>query len=288
MELPRGLRLLVLDAYPEEGRAALARAGGTLAGALYERRLRTLVRDAAIDIAHPADAESGLDRAAGLGGYDGIVWTGSSLTIHDEGDVRVRRQIELARTAYAEGVPSFGSCWGAQIAVVAAGGTCAANPRGREFGVSRKITPTEEGRAHPLFQGRGPVFDALTSHADEITKLPPNAQWLAANPFTRIQAVAVRSGRGSFWAVQYHPEYDLHEVARLAVLRGDELIAQGAFADAAGVDAWIASLEALHREPARGDLAFALGVDADVLDAETRLAEVRAWLEHAVRPALAH
>ena len=37
------------------------------------------------------------------------------------------------------GVPGFGSCWAAQIAVAAAGGRVAASPHGREMGVGRKI-----------------------------------------------------------------------------------------------------------------------------------------------------
>src|SRR6266403_1796200 len=60
-------------------------------------------------------------------------------------------------------VPSFGSCWAAQMAVVAAGGMVRANPRGREMGIARKIALTPEGRGHPLYAGKGAVFDAFIS-----------------------------------------------------------------------------------------------------------------------------
>jgi len=62
----------------------------------------------------------------------------------------VRGQLDLARAAFAARVPSFGSCWAAQIAVVAAGGIVRANPRGREMGIARKIALTPEGRGHPM------------------------------------------------------------------------------------------------------------------------------------------
>ncbi len=277
-----GLRLLVLDAYPAEGREALAAHGASEAGLLYERMLHRLVPRARIDRLFPADPGASLPAGAALGDYHGMAWTGSSLTIHREGDERVRRQLELARAGFAAGVPAFGSCWAIQLAAVAAGGRCGPNPRGREFGVARKITLSDAGRAHAMFAGRPGAFDAFASHGDEVTGLPPGALLLASNRFTRVQALELQSGRGTFWAVQYHPEYDLHEVARLACVRAEELVAQGCFRDRPALDAWVEQLETLHREPERRDLAFALGLDEDVLEPALRELEVRHWLEDQV------
>lgn len=49
-----------------------------------------------------------------------------------------------------------------------------AEPRGRDLPIARAITVTEAGRAHPLLASRPAVFDALSSHLDEIETLPPN------------------------------------------------------------------------------------------------------------------
>jgi GMP synthase (glutamine-hydrolysing) len=270
-------RLLVLDAYAPEGRAAVRAAGGTEAGALYERMLRRLDPGAVIDVAYPADPDPRLPSGAALAVYDGVAWTGSSLTILDAGDPRVRRQIEFARAVFAAGTPSFGSCWAAQVAVVAAGGQCRASPRGREFGISRRIALSPAGREHPLFEGKPPVFDAFTSHADEVVELA-DADLLASNAWSRVQAVSVARGAGRFWAVQYHPEYDLHEVASLCRLRADELVAQGSFENSAAAELHATQLEALHRDPSRSDLAEALEVGDDLLDEEQRTREVANWL----------
>lgn len=270
----------MLDAYPAEGRAALSDVGATPAGELYARMLQRLARDARVDIRFPADADDALPAGVALGDYDGMVWTGSSLTIHDERNPRVRRQVELARAGYRAGVPAFGSCWAAQLAVTAAGGACAPNPKGREFGVARKVRLTDEGLAHPLFEGKPSVFDSYTSHQDEIVRLPPGGRRLAGNRFSRIQAVDVEHAKGRFWAVQYHPEYDLHEVARLCRLRSDELVKQGTFRDANAANDYIERLETLHANPGRKDLAFLLGLDEDLLDADERQLEVSNWLHH--------
>lgn len=273
------LRLLVLDAYAPEGRDAVRGAGGTEAGRLYERMIARLLPEARVEIAYPADPDPELPADAALGGYDGIAWTGSSLTIHHADDPRVARQVALARAAFAAGVPSFGSCWAAQLAVVAAGGRCAKSPRGREFGVSRGITLSDAGRAHPLFAGKPARFDAFTSHEDEVVALPPQAGLLAGNAWSRVQAVSVAHAAGRFWAVQYHPEYDFHEVAALCRLRRDELVAQGSFADAPEADAWIEAAEAIHADPGDAALRERLSASADLLDPELRTREVANWLD---------
>jgi len=47
------------------------------------------------------------------------------------------------------------------------------------------IMLTDAGREHPMMRGRKPVFEAFISHVDEATRLPPGAQLLAGNEFTR-------------------------------------------------------------------------------------------------------
>ena len=278
------LRFLVIDGYRRSGREGLAAAGATTAGKLYERMLLGCRSDAAVDILYPADPGCRLPEGAALAGYDGIAWTGSSLTITEPDTSQVRPQVELARAAFEAGVPSFGSCWAAQIAVVAAGGRCAANPRGREMGFARKIALTGEGRAHPLYIGKPSVFDAFISHEDEITHLPSGALHLAGNAFSSVQAVCVTHKRGTFWAVQYHPEYDLHELARLTAARMERLVGMGFFADLEAARDYVNKLETLHQDPSRRDIAWLLGIDDDVMNDDVRQVEVRNWIEHLVLP----
>jgi len=273
-----GAHILILDAYAPEGRAALRDAGGSEAGQLYARMLRRIAPDTRVEIAYPADPAPDLPARSDLAGYDGVAWTGSSLTIHHDDDPRVARQIDLAGAAYRAGVPSFGSCWAAQISVVAAGGRCARSPRGREFGIARRIALSEEGRRHRLFAGKPTVFDAFTSHEDEVAHLSAGAALLAGNAWSRVQAVEVRLGRGRFWALQYHPEYDLHELASLCRLRRQELIEQGTFASASDADGWIERAEALHAQPDDATLADELRVGPDLLEEDARTREVANWL----------
>ena len=277
-------RVLVVDGYAQAGREDLRAGGATTAGELYEKMLKKCAPDGAlVDIVCPADPGAALPTGAAIADFDGIAWTGSSLTIHRD-DPKVTPQIEFAKAAFEATVPSFGSCWAAQIAVVAAGGLCAANPKGREMGIARKIALTPEGRAHPLYNGKKSVFDAWISHDDEITHLPPGGVLLASNDWTRMQSVAVTHKGGQFWGLQYHPEYDVHEMARLCYCRKQKLVDRGFFRDLDAAQAFVDQLEALYQDPGRKDLAWLLGIDEDVMNEDIRLAEVRNWIEQLVLP----
>jgi GMP synthase (glutamine-hydrolysing) len=279
-------RFLVVDGYTKKARDELAAGGATVAGPLYAAMLKQVAPGAACDVVYPSDPDAALPKGGALAAYDGIAWTGCSLTIFEDGP-EVRRQIDFGRAAYAAGVPSTGSCWGVQMAAVAAGGTVAANPKGREMGIARKIALTPEGRAHPLYRGKADVFDGFISHYDEVTVLPPGGVRLAGNAFTHVQSLAVKSGKGEFWGLQYHPEYDLHEMARLVWCRIDRLIKDGFFADRVAGEKYVALMEALHADPKRKDLAWLLGVDEDVMDTSVRQTEVRNWIENLVKPTMA-
>ncbi len=280
-------KYLVLDGYSKAGREDLRCGGATTAGEIYAAMLRkcTPGGKAGVDIVYPADPGASLPGGADISQYDGIAWTGSSLTVFEPGPA-VTPQIEFARAAFEEKVPSFGSCWAAQIAVVAAGGACARNPKGREMFLARKIALTRDGRGHPLYRSKKAVFDAWISHDDEITHMPPGGQILASNDFTHVQSVSVTHEGGTFWGLQYHPEYDLHEMARLIYCRRKKLTGMGFFKDVDAADLFVNELEALHQDPARKDISWRLGIDEDVMNEDIRQVEVRNWIELQVLPGM--
>ncbi len=101
-----------------------------------------------------------------------------------------------------------------------------------------------------------------------------------------MQAVAITYKGGTLWAVQYHPEYDLHELARLIYCRLEKLTELGFFKDADAGRDYVNTLEALHQDPSRKDLAWLLGLDADVMNEDVRLTEVRNWISQLVLPSM--
>lgn len=275
------MKFLIVDGYPESARQELQSAGASMGWQLFERMLLQRAPQAETTVVYPSDTEHILD-AEELNGFAGVLWTGCSLCIHALDDARVQRQVELARRAFAVGVPQFGSCWAIQIAAVAAGGKVAANPRGREMGLARKIGLTEAGRKHPMYAGKPPLFEAFICHLDEVTELPEGATLLASNTFTHVQGLEVRHQAGVFWGVQYHPEYTVGEMAGLMHARKPALIKEGFFLDEDAADAHIARLRDLHADPSRKDLGWGLVIDEDVLDDDIRQCELINWLKFVV------
>ncbi len=278
------LRFLVVDGYSKKSRDALEAAGMTLAWKLYLDMLKVYVPDAAYDVLLPSDEGVAIPGEGELDRYAGILWTGCNLCVNDTHIKSVSGQIELARRAFRAGVPSFGSCWALQVAVVAAGGRVEPNPRGREMGMARKIFLTEEGAKHQMMAGRQPAFEAYSSHDDIVTAMPEGGVVLARNEYSGVQAGVVVHEKGSFWATQYHPEYTLHEMARLIVAREQKLVDLGFYRDHDDLMAHVDRLEELHAQPARKDLQWQLAIDDDVLSDSERRIEFANWIRDQVRP----
>jgi GMP synthase (glutamine-hydrolysing) len=273
--------VLIVDGNRAAIREQQAAAGGTPTGEGYVRALQ-LLAPVNCDIVRPADAAVKFPVGVGLGDYDGVAITGSALNIYDGGE-HIERQIELARAVFDSGVPCFGSCWGMQLAVTAAGGRVRANPLGREFGFARRIALNAAGRAHEMFRGKPAVFEAITVHRDDIEALPPEATVLADSDMG-LQAIEMRAGSSVFWGVQYHPEYSYADISATAKRYAPVLLGEGLFADRAELDAWVNDALALDRTPHDARLCWRHALGPAMQDAAVKMAELRNWLHVQVLP----
>ncbi len=278
-------RLLVVEGNTLSARTRQAQSMGHTYSEAYANVLRDLAPDAVVDICFPADEGTNLPDSGGLGGYDGVAITGSSLNIY-KGEPESMKQIELAQAVFDSGVPFFGSCWGLQVASVAAGGTVVRSQKGREIGLARKIVLTEAGRDHALHEGKGPSYDAPAVHTDEVGAKPDGMTVTATNAFSEVQAAEIKHGNGTFWGVQYHPEFTLDDMAAVMSRYGQILVDEGPFRDMDELKKHAEDLRALAKDPSREDIAWRLGYDADVLDPSRRVTEIRNWIEKLVRPGM--
>ena len=107
-------------------------------------------------------------------------------------DISIRRQL-----------PTFGSCFGFQGLVVAAGGRVVTDTSRAEVGTFR-ITLTDAGRKDPLFGHVDGAFTAQLGHKDRATVLPSGLENLAYSE--RVPYQAVRVSGTNVVATQFHPE----------------------------------------------------------------------------------
>jgi GMP synthase (glutamine-hydrolysing) len=281
--MTRPVRLLVVEGNVRSDREAHQSSYGQTPSQSYADTVKALLPEAVCDIAMPADDGANLPDPAGLESYDGVFLTGSALHIYRVAPP-VQRQIDLMRAIYKSGTPCFGSCWGIQVGAVAAGGVVSANPAGREVGFARRISPSEAGRGHGLLAGRPASFDAPAVHLDAVVMPPGDATILASNGLTLMQAAEIRHDGGVFWGVQYHPEFSLGELSAILRRISPSLIAEGFRREPADVARYCDELSTLDADPGRQDIAWAHGLDAQVLDPTLRLTEIRNFLDQRVKP----
>ncbi len=273
------LHFLVAESETADEREARRRHVGKSSGETYAATLRQLRPDAAITIVAPADDDADVFAADDLRRFDAVFVTGSPLHVYDDTPA-VRRQIAFMRMVFASGTPSFGSCAGLQLAVAAAGGIVRKMPERMEAGIARRITATPEGRDHPLLANRPASWDAPAIHGDEVETLPADATLLASNAVTAIQAAEIRHDGGIFWGVQYHPELAPGEIAVALRRQATDIVEAGLADTEDAVEAMATQLDALHDDPDRRSLLWALGIDRAFADEASRRTELTNFLDH--------
>jgi len=114
------------------------------------------------------------------------------------------------------GVPTFASCFGFQLAVLAFGGTILSKDEDYEMG-SIPITLTNLAEIDPVFKGTSDEFPALSIHRQYAIELPSNLDLLA---YTNQCLHSFKLRNKPLWAFQFHPEVDRATVfKRLAIYK---------------------------------------------------------------------
>lgn len=136
-----------------------------------------------------------------------------ALTVGGSGDFYVSkadlphhaRVLDLLRAVIDEGHPTFASCFGYQLMIVALGGTIIYDPDHTEVGTF-ELTLTEAGQNDPLFQTLPPNFSAQLGHKDRTLTPPEGIPNLASSTSCPYQALRIPDR--PIWATQFHPELD--------------------------------------------------------------------------------
>jgi GMP synthase (glutamine-hydrolysing) len=112
---------------------------------------------------------------------------------------------ELLRRVASEGFPTYASCFGFQLFVVALGGTVIQDEDNTEVG-GYQLRLTEEGRRDRLLGTLPAEFVGQMGHMDRATEMPPGIANLAGSEKSPLQALRIPGQ--PVWASQFHPELD--------------------------------------------------------------------------------
>ncbi len=202
------MNLLLIDGNEKEASDRYTRMGMDTQFEVYTKILKKNSKNNInITVIHPAIYNQYLPLGISLDDFDAIAWTGSLLNIYDETD-SIKKQIDLAKELFKRKNKIFGSCWGLQVLVTAAGGKVRKNPKGLEAILAKNIILSEQGISHPMYKNKNKSFNAFCWHYDEAETLPNNTKILASNNKSDFQSVSFKINNCSVWAVQYHPEFN--------------------------------------------------------------------------------
>ena len=225
------MNILIVDGNEKEASERYTKMGMDTQYEVYQKVLENLSnKHLNIKVIHPSVTDDYLPVGLSLDDFHGVAWTGRLLNIYDMTQ-SIINQIELAKTLFTKKNKIFGSCWGLQVLVTAAGGKIRKNPKGLEAVVAKEITINQNGESHPMYQGKKKVFDAFCWHYDDTENLPSGASILASNDKSEVQSIDFRLNNSSVWAVQYHPEFDPLWIAGLMKQREDILLKENAYTE---------------------------------------------------------
>lgn len=111
--------------------------------------------------------------------------------------------LDVLAEVVAVGHPTFASCFGFQLMVLALGGEVIYDPDCMEVG-TYDLTLSAEGRADELFSYLPDQFKAQMGHKDRARVLPAGVANLASSACVENQALRVVGQ--PIWATQFHPE----------------------------------------------------------------------------------
>ena len=271
------IKILMVDGYDHDGWKSLNDANCIDAFEHYSNTLKLISKQPLeIITIHPGKKEEYMPKGVNIEDFDGIVWTGSSLNIYDMTSP-IKRQIELAKATLDKECNIFGSCWGLQIYVTAAGGTVRKSPNGREMIFARDIKITDNGKNHSMYKNKSNKFDALCSHLDEIENVPNNSKILATNNHSKIQALSFTKDNCKFWGTQYHPEFNFNILSRILIARKSLLINENIFKNEKHANDIISNMEDIIDNKSNGEF---LKIGEDILNQKIRNLELENWLEY--------
>lgn len=149
-----------------------------------------------------------------LDDWSGILLGGGPFNASDRASTKspVQRRVEeeldsLLDVVVAHDFPMLGACYGIGVIGTHQGGSVDRTYREPISRVSVTLTP--QGRVDPLLSDLPGTFEAFVGHKEAILDLPPNAVHLASSRACPVQAFRIGS---NVYAVQFHPELDVHGI----------------------------------------------------------------------------
>jgi len=122
----------------------------------------------------------------------------------------IKNCIELLGYAAEISKPTFASCFGFQLAVLAFGGVILNKDKDYEMGTV-KISLTDKAKSDLVYQGIEDRFPAVSVHRQYASTIPETLEALA---YTEQCIHSFKYKNKPLWAFQFHPEVDRYTLVK--------------------------------------------------------------------------
>ena len=122
-------------------------------------------------------------------------------------------------------------CWGLQVCSTAAGGKVNPGKNGAHIGIASDVIINNEGEKHFIYKDKKKIFTSPAFNFDEVSELPKNAIILSSDKVNNVMGVMFKAGNSEIIGLQYHPDYEYHQMISLAKARKDRIIKNKQFKD---------------------------------------------------------
>jgi len=194
--------------------------------------------------------------------YNGIIFTGGAMRINDMTD-EIKKHINFASNCFKYDKKILAICWGLQVCSTAAGGLVEPAKNGAHIGIATDVIINKEGQNNLIYKNKNITFTSPAFNYDEVCQIPEGATLLSSDKINRVMAIHFKPGKSEVWGLQYHPDYEYHQMISLANARKDRIIKNKQFKDENDFENHMNYIKEEDKK----------------LDFENRTCEVKNWLD---------
>ena len=257
------LNILIVEGNIPEDSKVFIRAAGASASENLKNLVLKLEPNSNIKIINPGIDKETKETLEVINQYHGIIFTGGAMRINDLSD-EIKKHINFASNCFSHDKKILAICWGLQVCSTAAGGSVAPAKNGAHIGIATDVMINKEGQNNLIYKNKKTIFTSPAFNYDEVIELPEGATLLSSDKINHIMAIHFKPGKSEVWGLQYHPDYEYHQMVSLANARKDRIIKNKQFKDENDFEAHMNYIKEQDKK----------------LDFENRTCEVRNWLDY--------
>ena len=261
--IERDQKILIVEGNNREDSKFFIKVAGASAADNLKNLILEIESSSNIEIINPNNDNDTTNALKNMSKYNGIIFTGGAMRINDMTDV-IKKHINFASNCFNQKKKILAICWGLQVCSTAAGGKVNPGLNGAHIGIASDVIINEDGDKHFIYKNKKKKFTTPAFNFDEVIELPKNSILLSSDSVNKVMGVSFKAGNSEITGLQYHPDYEYHQMINLIVGRKERLFNNKNFLDE---DEYEKHISYIKSENA-------------LLNFNDRSCEVRNWLNH--------